>query len=146
MTRTWVSRVVVHVVIRRLETTRNGSNRTLDGANRSQNPRKRSRLNCPEPAWGTVDPRDGRVSARGPGTGGPGDHCARVPAHRRRAAEADMNDSLADRYVFTADVVFMVSALTATQLFGGDNEPNNCSYKRDHHAQQHLHPRSSQPP
>jgi hypothetical protein len=28
-----------------------------------------------------------------------------------------MNDSLADRSVFTEYVVFMVSALTATQLF-----------------------------
>src|SRR5258708_39780323 len=88
----------------------------------------------PEPAWGTVDPRDGRDSPRGPGTAGPGDHCARVPAHRRRAAEADMNDSLADRSVFTAYVVFMVSALTATQLFGGNTERDNCSDKRDHHA------------
>src|SRR5258708_36174940 len=122
MTRTWVSRVVVHVVIRRLETTRNGSNRTLDGANRSQNPRKRSRLNCPEPAWGTVDPRDGRVSARGPGTGGPGHHCARVPAHRRRAAAPDMNDSLAARSVFTAYVVLIAAALTATQIHGVNNE------------------------
>src|SRR5258708_13465362 len=110
MTRTWVSRVVVHVVIRRLETTRNGSNRTLDGANRSQNPRKRSRLNCPEPAWGTVDPRDGRVSARGPGTGGPGDHCARVPAHRPRPAEADMNDSLPAQPSFPSHSYFLSQA------------------------------------
>ncbi len=40
---------------------------------------------------GTVDPRDGRVRPRGPGTGRPGDHCPGVPAHRRRAAEAAMN-------------------------------------------------------
>ena len=37
------SHVVVHVVIRGFETVRNRSHGTLDAANRSQNPRKRSR-------------------------------------------------------------------------------------------------------
>ena len=41
-----------------------------------------------------VDPRDRRVRLRGSGTGGPGDHCSRIPAHRRRAAEAAMNTGL----------------------------------------------------
>src|SRR5258708_38720067 len=100
MTRTWVSHVVVHVVIRGLETTRNGSNRTLDGAKRSPNPRKRSRLNCPEPACGTVDPRADRVSAHGPATCGPSDHSPRLPSHPGRAAAADTNDSLADLSAF----------------------------------------------
>ena len=40
---------------------------------------------------GTADPRDGRGRPAGPGTGRPGDHRPRVPAYRRRAAEAVMN-------------------------------------------------------
>jgi len=41
------SHVVVHVVIRGFETARNRSNGTLDVANRSQNPRNRSRWTRP---------------------------------------------------------------------------------------------------
>jgi hypothetical protein len=44
-----------------------------------------------------------------------------------------MNDSLADRSVFTEYVVFMVSAHTATHLFGGNHERDNSSDERDHH-------------
>ncbi len=54
-------------------------------------PRRPDRGGIPEAAGGTADPRDGRVRPGGPGTGRPGDHCPRVPAHRRRAAEAAMN-------------------------------------------------------
>src|SRR6266851_2095772 len=86
----------------------------------------------------TVDPGGGRARAGGPGGGRPGDHSRRAPAHRRRVAEAAMNDSLADRSVFAAYVVLMVSALTATHLFGGNHERDNCSDERDHHAHQYL--------
>src|SRR6266568_636266 len=54
-------------------------------------PQRPDRGGIPEVSGGSADPRDGRVRPRGPGTGRPGDHCPRVPAHRCRAAEAAMN-------------------------------------------------------
>ena len=54
-------------------------------------PRRPDRGGIPEAAGGTVDPRDGRIRPRGPGTGRPGDQCPRLPAHRHRAAGAAMN-------------------------------------------------------
>ncbi len=61
------------------------------GGSSVRGPRRPDRGGIPEAAGGTVDSRDGRVRPSGPGTGKPGDHCPRVPAHRRRAAEAAMN-------------------------------------------------------
>jgi hypothetical protein len=54
-------------------------------------PRRPDRRGVPDTDGGTADPRAGRVRPGRPGTGRPSDHRPRLPAHRRRAAEAAMN-------------------------------------------------------
>ena len=61
------------------------------GGSGVRGPRRPDRGGLPGAAGEGVDPRGGRVVAGGPGPGRGGEHCPRVPAHRRRAAAAAMN-------------------------------------------------------